>query len=88
MCQSDTFPPQSLDTNVTIPFGATPINILKVLECLYSDHVNHCAFKEVGLSIYNSVQSTTTLVSGCPVNSFGKLHIICSRVGQAINDKQ
>jgi hypothetical protein len=33
MCRSDTFPPQSLDTSVTIPFGATPINILKVLEC-------------------------------------------------------
>ena len=48
MYRSETFPHHSRELNVTSPFGATPTNSLKVLECLYSDHVSHCAVRDDG----------------------------------------
>lgn len=50
ICLSDAFSPHNLDTNDTIPFGVTPMSILKVLWCLYSDHVNHWDTREDSLS--------------------------------------
>ena len=88
MWRYDTFPPHNLEMKVTIPLGVTPINTLKVFEYLYSDQVIHWAFSDEGFSMWNSVQSTTILVSGCPVKSFGKLQAILSRVGQVTNDLQ
>lgn len=57
-------PVNKLDTNLTAPHGATPINPLKVVVFLYEENTSDWSVSKDGFWHLISVQSMMTLTSG------------------------